>query len=222
MKQESLPSGYSIAHLEDGRFYPLRITKLGEYIDLSTMQWTTQRVPFARGPQPTHGTVSFADRKLAEQYCHREHEEFLLLWNAARHGWRQELYPERNAWYREEILRLVREHDPHSSLRDRVEVDDHYDAPYAYVYLNLRGNFQAIRVKGESVDEALQALYHEVFEHIKGPIHGFEQSPERTTYYRDAIEAITGEAPFTFITQPPITDTPGRCNAHPKEQTDAI
>lgn len=209
MKQESLPSGYTVAQLDDGRFYPLR-ARIGEYVDLSTMHWTTQYVPFALGPQPTRGTVSFAHRQLAEQYCHREHEEFTLLWNAAQHGWNQEIYSERNVWYREEILRLVYAHDPSPSWRRvaHIELDDYYTGIHAYIYFTLHGSFQSVRVKGSCVDDAVEALYQEVYEHIHGRVHVFEHFPERNAYYRDEIEAIAGEAPLTFMMAPPITDTP--------------
>ena len=166
MKQEALPDGYAITQLSDGRFYPLRVP-WKPYTDIYPLSWEAQRVPFAYGPRSASGIVSFADRKLAVQYCHRQHEEFPLLWEMAHTIWEHEVYPERNVWYREEVSRLIHEHDPHASWKsDNLQIENWVVQMEGIVYFSLAGTFQAVHVKGDTFDAALAALYHEVYARV--------------------------------------------------------
>ena len=166
MKQEALPDGYAVAQFADSRFYPLR-AQTEPYVSIEPLSWNAQRIPFARGSHSTRGIVSFAERKLAVQYCHRYHEEFPLLWEMAQTVWEHEVYPERNVWYREEIQHLLHEHDPHTYWKnDMLKIEDYVTRMEGIVYFSLAGTFQAVHVKGDTFDAAVAALYHEVYTRV--------------------------------------------------------
>ena len=166
MKQEALPDGYAVAQLSDGRFYPLR-AQAEPCLYIEPLHWEAQRVPFACGPRSASGIVSFADRKLAVQYCHRHHEEFSLLWEMAYTIWEQEVCPERNVWYREEVSRLLHEHDPHTYWEnDMLKIEDYVTRMEGIVYCFIGGTIQAIHAQGDTFDEAIAALYHEVYARV--------------------------------------------------------
>jgi len=166
MKQEALPDGYAVAQLSDGRFYPLR-AQAEPCLYIEPLHWEAQRVPFACGPRSASGIVSFADRKLAVQYCHRHHEEFPLLWEMAHTIWEQEVYPERNVWYREEVSRLLHEHDPHTYWKnDMRKIEDYVTRMEGIVYCFIGGTIQAVHVQADTFDAALAALYQEVYTRI--------------------------------------------------------
>ena len=166
MKQEALPDGYAITQLSDGRFYPLRVS-WKPYTDIYPLSWEAQRVPFAYGPRSASGIVSFADRKLAVQYCHRQHEESPLLREMAQTLQEREVYPERNVWYQEEIQRLVQEYDPYSSWKNNgIRIVRRGTRMEGVVSCFVRGTFQTIHVQGDTFDEAIAALYHEVYARV--------------------------------------------------------
>ena len=163
MKQEALPDGYAITQLSDGRFYPLRVP-WKPYTDIYPLSWEAQRVPFAYGPRSASGIVSFADRKLAVQYCHRQHEESPLLREMAETLQEREVYPERTVWYQEEIQHLLHEHSPHAFYKVRLE--NWMTRMEGIVYCSIEGTFQAIHAQGDTFDEAIAALYHEVYARV--------------------------------------------------------
>jgi len=168
MPNHALPPHYGVAQLASGRFYPLYVSgeEPGEP-ELSPsfycLRWEDQRIPFALGPLRREGVVSFAQRTQALQYCQREKEAFDLLWQWQQRACQAELYPERNAWYRDEIERLA--HSGNCSLfLSRETVDCHCvgDEVYASIWVHLAKTYQAIRAKAPTIDEALVALYEQV------------------------------------------------------------
>ncbi|HVB20568.1 MAG TPA: hypothetical protein VNG51_01300 [Ktedonobacteraceae bacterium] len=100
-----LPAGLGITEVE-GRFYP-------GYEDndcpLTRFSWdVSHTIPFAVGPRRKRGSISFATRREAVWFCRRHDEDsHLLAVTCPELTSASELYPERNAWYREEITRLV-------------------------------------------------------------------------------------------------------------------
>lgn len=135
----------------DRRHYP--VSKLGntsgENPSLSTimtMSWDYS-IPHAQGKAPTHGTVSFHTRKEALAFCHRKWEEYQLTvkWEGLRA--RSELHPDRNAWYREELMNYACS-DP---IVGRI-----VDTTYARMHL---WDGTPLEVDGETIDEVYVKLY---------------------------------------------------------------
>ncbi len=162
MTKTSLPQGYGVAHLADGRYYPLYTSgDLPSPSYLTPLYWQYQLIPFASGPHHREGVVSFTSRKLAEDYCWRLDESFSVLWNIAKDAWARELFPERNAWYRDQLTQLVRKQSPYSSCA--VYINGTFEAVTAAIYLD---NTERVGVECPTIDDAIEALYHEVCERI--------------------------------------------------------
>lgn len=157
-----LPPHYGVVQLANGRFYPLSIpdddTRSSPY--LSFLRWDVQYIPFAQGPMPKQGPVSFSCQAQAVQYCLRDNEECDLLWQWRKHACEQELFPERNVWYREEIERIAclvqhsgfaSPHSIHSFTAGAVV--------YASVWIHFPGDYRRLQVQAPTLDEAIVVLY---------------------------------------------------------------
>ena len=164
-----------------GRFYPccidisIDINELQEPRAVSLRYWEWQEIPFAIGPRHAPGIVSFAKRSLAKQYIIRQEQEFYVLWDCSHIAALSEEYPERNAWYREEIARLIAQHakDYHSySSRDLIDVQfSRTCEANIWLWLNWHASKEQVRLnplrltgKGVTIDEALEQLYQRCYE----------------------------------------------------------
>jgi len=162
MTKTTLPKGYGVAHLADGRYYPLYASDdPPSPFSLTPLYWQYQLIPFARGPQPVEGVASFTSRKLAEDYCWRQDESFSVLWNIAKDAWARELFPERNAWYRDQLTQLVRQQSPYATCA--VYINGTLEAVTVAIYL---ANTERVAVECPTIDDAIATLYHEVYERI--------------------------------------------------------
>nr|HET6902326.1 hypothetical protein [Ktedonobacteraceae bacterium] len=176
MPNHALPSHYGVAQLASGRFYPLYVSgeepgELELSPSFSCLHWGDQRIPFALGSTPREGVVSFEQHTHAIQYCQRNEEEFALLWQWQQYACQAELYPERNAWYRDEIERLAHAGDcPLLLSRETVDCLCIGTEVHAYIWVHLAGSYQAIRAKAPTLDEALVALYEQVRATFMSPL----------------------------------------------------
>ncbi len=158
-RRQALPGEYGLAIIElQRRFYPVRIEHEQDgtvhLASFAHLLWETHHslgIPFACGPQPTQGIVSFGTWKLAFDYCQRHYEQLGLPYQ-----WRKitagiELYPERTAWYRKAL---------HELGADCLQMEVLADDAYCSVFVGRTHCY----VCAETMDEALAELYQKVYE----------------------------------------------------------
>ncbi len=163
MPRQALPSEYGLAIIElRGRFYPVRVKQEQDgtvHLDSPAhLFWEGEYewgIPFACGPQPTQGVVSFGTWKLAFDYCQRYHEQFGLLYQVGKLAADVEVYPEHNVWYREALRELG---------GDCLYVDGGTSSVYGSMFV---GGMHC-SVFAATVDEAVARLYQKVYEHMHG------------------------------------------------------
>ncbi len=160
-KHETLPADYHMAIIElEGRYYPViteRDKESGQLrLDGSPhLHWEGEYaygIPYALGPQPTRGAISFATYQRAIDFCHRYREEFHVLWHWQQQAAQTELYPERGAWYREAFKQLCGTTPNFDVVADKA---------YASIFLRS-GTY--CRVLATTMDEAREKLYTQVEE----------------------------------------------------------
>ncbi|GCE18677.1 hypothetical protein [Dictyobacter kobayashii] len=156
-QREILPSDYHVTIAEiERRFYPLHISTSedGRQIErFSPYYWSFEdsySIPYALGPRHTTGLVSFPTYADAVTFCHREREEVDVLLECRKKAARCEVYPERNAWYGQEIEHLTGNAPFHYStlFEEHAMVTDTYGTIYSLEALTL--------------DEAMCQLYERV------------------------------------------------------------
>ncbi|GCE04776.1 hypothetical protein [Dictyobacter aurantiacus] len=113
-KRELLPDNYHMAIVEiHQRFYPVLTSKDGqELTSFTELFWSTENshgIPTALGPRHTTGLISFPTYADAINFCHRKREASKLCVQWEAEATRCEVYPERNAWYADEIQALTGE-----------------------------------------------------------------------------------------------------------------
>jgi hypothetical protein len=154
-KREILPVSYHMAVAEiNGRFYPVSLAsdEQGELVLDSHPRylWEVEDefgIPPAIGPRHTTGVVSFPTYVAALHFCHCRYERFSLIIHLDYAVATYEVYPERNAWYADEIQTLAGMRPYVSSIGTR-----------AYVSVFLRdGDY--CRVYGNTIDDGLVNLY---------------------------------------------------------------
>ena len=157
----TLPVSYNVAVIElEGRFYPVRIkrdkdTRTIKLDSAPHLLWDIEvlfGIPPAQGPFHRQGVVSFSKHHHALAFCHRNQEEFGVLWHWQEVAARTEAYPERNAWYREEIRELAKAF-PHV----------HVSGTEAYAHVSFRDGTWC-SVFAPNVDEMWKQLYERVYE----------------------------------------------------------
>ncbi len=157
MKPNPLPEGMALVETADGRWFPA-CAFLSEIPHRIEVMEGTPLIPPARDtfhdPGPGHDC-----REEAIEACHAWREQAELD-----DGWRElatrtELYPERNAWYLDEIEQLAGGDDT-----PRL----HYGISVHAVVLarQTAGNdcTQVIAATGSTPDEAIETLYQRVYE----------------------------------------------------------
>ena len=102
-------------------------------------------------------TTGYGCREEAIEACHAWHEEVELTeyWRGlAAHT---ELYPERNAWYLDEIVQLAREEMTHYTV---------HCGSLSRRRCSARGidSIEVITATGDTPDEAIETLYQRVYE----------------------------------------------------------
>jgi hypothetical protein len=162
-----LPAAWRLVIAEmNGRFYPLNTGKPQEdgTITLDTcshLLWSMENqrgIPYALGPQPTQGVISFRTYAQAYAFCERYQEHFTLWSDWQRLAAGCELYPERNVWYREQIKTLG------GYLL-------HCEALCGFVYCCVfLPNEIYWYVTAPTIDEAIAQLYQQVYDRVTCPV----------------------------------------------------
>ena len=146
-----LPARMALIETADGRWYPALVPLT------DTPHWVTildvGLIPPAVEPyrDPAEG---YASREDAREACYAWHEAAVLevQWQIlASHT---EVYPERNAWYLEEIARLTGNGTPMLACGTDV---------YAVLIADRSGRDQVIAATGMTIDEAIETLYQRVY-----------------------------------------------------------
>lgn len=153
MKKNTLPEGMALVEAADGRWFPA----------FATLSVIPHRVYVLGGPplippaldsSPDPGQ-GYACREEAIEACHAwsEAQELADDWRGL--AARTELYPERNAWYLDEIMQLAGDDTPR--LRCGISV-------HAVVRAASHDSVEVIDATGNTPDEAIETLYHRVYE----------------------------------------------------------
>ncbi len=142
-----LPEGLALVEAADGRWFPALapLTKTPGWVALVGETDIPPAISL-----PFHPRKGYRSRLDALEACWAWYEAATLPvhWRAL--AAESEIYPERNAWYRDEIERLTEDTPTLQSLGGES---------YALVFARAHGVMAAI---GRSPDEALEALYQEV------------------------------------------------------------
>jgi hypothetical protein len=156
MKLDTLLEGIALRKADDGRWFAscAPLSEVPPHWRL-LLQANSTDIPPAPGPVHEPGQEGYNSREeaIAAYYVWFEAEELPGHWRElAAHT---EVYPERNAWYLDEIGRLTGGAAP--SLSWRTEV-------YAVTIAVQVGNDQLIDATGNTPDEAIETLYQRVYE----------------------------------------------------------
>jgi hypothetical protein len=151
-KQERLPEGMALVETTDGRWFPAFALSsdipFGVYI-------------LERSPLLIHPAHNSLQKHLPGYTCREEAIEACSAWNETcelTHNWLwlaalTEVYPERNAWYLDEIVQLTGGDDtPH--LRYGISVQA----------MVLARGIEVITATGDTPDEAIETLYQHVYQ----------------------------------------------------------
>ena len=109
------PPGYAIATLPNGRFLPMSVLLLSldgmaeSSLSLCGLHWQNEIIPPAGGDWPRTGPIICRSYAGARDFCERCAETPHLLLESQHLAVMAECYPDRNAWYRDESERLLRE-----------------------------------------------------------------------------------------------------------------
>jgi hypothetical protein len=157
-KQVELPEGMALVQTADDKWFPAFAT----FSDLSHQPHILHQVPAIIPPAlaPFHDPAQgYYNRDEAVEACCAWHEaavELPLEWQGL--AARTELYPERNAWYLDEIAHLAGDESPrlHCGIASHAVV----------LVRQTTGNngTQIIAVSGNTPDEAIESLYLRVYE----------------------------------------------------------
>ena len=157
-KQDALPDGMALVHTADGKWFPAFATVSVRSHRVYVLEESEAFIPPALPPwhDPAYG---YDSREEAIEACCAwlEATELPDEWQAL--AARTEVYPERNAWYLDEIARLTGGGDtPHLHCGTSVQA-------VVLVRQSTRDNdTQIIAIRGDTPDEAVETLYQHVYE----------------------------------------------------------
>jgi hypothetical protein len=153
MKHTVLPEGMALVETADGRWFPARVS----------LQEHPPRVSLLEDPPPIppaldsfHEEVSgYLCREEARDACYAwyETEELIQVWRKV--AARTELYPERTAWYLDEIAHLA---------GDDAPLLDHGLSVQAMVCAQGKNGLEVIAATGNTPDEAIESHNPRVYE----------------------------------------------------------
>jgi len=153
MKKDALPEGMALVETADGRWFPA-FAPLSETYDWVYILKGSPLLPPALDSLNEPGQGYDCREAAIEAYCAwREATELPLYWRGL--AARTELYPERNAWYLDEIVRLAGDDIPR--LRRGTSV-------YAVVLAAGIESVEIIEATANTPDEAIESLYQHVYE----------------------------------------------------------
>ena len=154
IKTDALPQGMALVETDDGRWFaafapdgatPRSLHLLGDA--------TATLIPPALA-QRSEACQGYGCRKEAIEACYAWHEAAALPVQWQTLAASTEVYPERNAWYLEEIARLTGDSTPRLSCGIDVS---------AVVMTDRSGSNGVITAVGTTIDEAVEALYQRVY-----------------------------------------------------------
>jgi hypothetical protein len=153
IKQERLPEGMALVETTDGRWFPA----CALFSEIPFGVYIVERSPLIHPALDSlHKSVpGYTCREEAIEACYAWSETFELTqdwrWLAAR----TELYPERNAWYLDEIVQLTGGDDT-THLYRGISVQ-------AIVLARGIDSIEVITATGDTPDEAIEILYQRVY-----------------------------------------------------------
>jgi hypothetical protein len=157
-KQDALPDGMALVQTADGKWFPAFATFSFQPHRVYVEDESPALIPPALAPfsDPSQG---YDSREEAIEACRawREAADLPDEWRGL--AARTELYPERNAWYLDEITRLTEGYDtPRLHCGTSVHV-----VVLARQTAQDNGT-QIIAATGDTPDEAIETLYQRVYE----------------------------------------------------------
>jgi hypothetical protein len=151
-KQHALPEGMALVETAHGRWFPA-YTCLSERLPRVHVVEDDPLIPPALDAF-LEGEAGYLCREEALAACQACYEaaELTEVWQEL--AARTELYPERNAWYLDEIAHLAGDDTPrlHYGLSVQAEV-----------CVRGKNGLERIAATGDTPDEALEALYQHVY-----------------------------------------------------------
>lgn len=154
--QTDLPEGMAVIEAQDGRWFPA-FAPIGETIWVRIVADLTAGTIPPAVEMPVCPAEGYADRKKALEACRAWYEAATAPIQWASLAARTEMYPERNAWYLEEITRLTGGGIPSFSPFHGV-----YSTVFVEAEGGHEGNHAIIAVTGATPDEAIEALYQQI------------------------------------------------------------
>jgi hypothetical protein len=154
MKQATLPEGMALVETADGKWFPAFdfLSEIPHRIDVMEVP---PLIPpaFDTFHDPELG---YDCREKAIEACHAWHEEVELTEDWRGLAAHTELYPERNAWYLDEIVQLTGGDDT-LHLHCGISVQ-------AKVLARGIDSIEVITAIGDTPDEAIETLYQNMYE----------------------------------------------------------
>jgi hypothetical protein len=152
-KQERLPEGMALVETTDGRWFPAFALSS----DIPFGVYILERFPLI------HPARNSLHERVPGYTCSEEAIEACYAWNETcelTHNWRwlaalTEVYPERNAWYLDEITQLAGDDTPHLQYGISVQ---------AMVLARGIDSIEVITATGDTPDEAIETLYQRVYQ----------------------------------------------------------
>ena len=157
-KQEKLPEGMALVQTADGKWFPAFATVSVRSHRVYVLEESEAFIPPAL--PPCHDPAQGYDlREEAIEACHAwlEAAELPQEWQGL--AARTEVYPERNAWYIDEIAHLAGGDDT-PRLHCGTSV-------HAVVFVQQTTGYNGTRIiaaRGDTPDEAIETLYQRVYE----------------------------------------------------------
>lgn len=152
LKTEALPEGMALLETFDGRWFPAFVPP-GE----KPLRWVhliggLLDIPPALDLDPSEG---YQVREEAIGACWAWHEAAILPLEWERLAAHIEVYPERTAWYLDEIAHLIGNGRPAQVSRTYA---------YAMVTTVLPQESEVVTARGATPDEVIETLYQRVYE----------------------------------------------------------
>jgi hypothetical protein len=160
-KQETLPDGMALVQTSNGKwFHAFSVFSVRSYRvwELYLLEESPVFIPLALPPfhDPAQGYDS-REEAIEACYAWREAVELPQEWRGL--AARTEIYPERTAWYMDEIAHLTRGYDI-----PRLHCGTSVHAVVLVRQATRDNGAQIIAATGDTPDEAIETLYQRVYE----------------------------------------------------------
>ena len=153
MKHTTLPEGMALVETAEGRWFPARVSLL-EHPPRVALLEDPPPIPPARDSFREE-VSGYLCREEARDACHAWYETEVLTQEWQKLAARTELYPERTAWYLDEIAHLVGDDPPRLHCGLSVQI---------VVSARGKNGLESIAATSDTPDEAIEILYQHVYE----------------------------------------------------------